>query len=298
MKPSLILLALALPLHAGPSTSTNYSVTPATVDSGGGRSGSSNYTMDGSLGGIAGVSSAGTPLEVLKSGYVGQLYEVTALQLAAAPTTVDEEGSRQLSALATLDDATSLALDAGAVAWSVVAGPLAGIDAGGLATADKVYQDTPATAQGIWSGLTGTLGLTVLDTIPDNFGSYAGDGLGDAWQFDHFGPDNPLAGPHIDADGDGQDNLFELTAGLDPTNPLSRFLLEIRPVPGEPTHQDIVFSPRLPDRNYAVEMSTTLNPAWVPLGASSQIDAGDQRTVTDLEATPAKKFYRVEISKP
>jgi hypothetical protein len=37
-----------------------------------------------------------------------------------------------------------------------------------------VYQDTAAIARGQWAGLTGDLALTVLDTIPDNFGSYAG----------------------------------------------------------------------------------------------------------------------------
>ena len=68
-------------------------------------------------------------------------------------------------------------------------------------------------------------------------GSYAADGVGDDWQFQYFGLNNPNAAPLLDPDGDGQNNLFEFTAGLVPTNPLSRFLVSIAPVPGQPTHR-------------------------------------------------------------
>ena len=39
-----------------------------------------------------------------------------------------------------------------------------------------------------------------------------------------------------------------IPAGLDPTNPLSMFLLRIEPVAGQPTHKRLIFSPRFPDR--------------------------------------------------
>lgn len=65
-----------------------------------------------------------------------------------------------------------------------------------------MYVDTSATAQASFGGKSGTLGLTVLDTTPDNFGSCADDDLGDAWQVPDF---------------DGVLNLLEFPTALNPT---------------------------------------------------------------------------------
>ena len=283
--------------HAGPRTSANYSVATDSVDAGGSRTTSIAYTNNGSLGGITGISTA-APAETARHGYIGQLYEVTGLALAATPTTVDEGNTRQLSASQLLDDATTVAVNASSVAWSVANGPLASINAAGLATAGIVYQNTAAGAQGSYAGNTGTLPLTVLDTLPDNYGTYAGDGLPDSWQSQYFGLNNPNAAPALDPDGDGQTNFFEYTAGINPSDPLSRFLLRIAPVPGQPGRKDLIFSPRLADRTYQVKSNTALSGPWLPLGSSTTSDAADQRTVTDLDATGARKFYHVEITKP
>ena len=183
--------------------------------------------------------------------------------------------------------------------WSVLSGPITSINANGLAKAGTVYQNTAATAYGSYAGATGTLGLTVLDSIPDNFGSYAGDGLADDWQFDNFGLDNPLAGPLLDPDGDGQNNAFEFTAGLIPTYPLSRFSLAIAPVPGQPTQKKVVFDPIVAGRSYTVMTSPDLTTgSWDPLSGASANDDGAQRTVTDPAASATRKFYTVEIVKP
>jgi hypothetical protein len=58
-------------------------------------------------------------------------------------------------------------------------------------------------------------------------GLYESDTLPDEWQRQYFGEDNPSALPEIDADGDGQNNLFESVAGTDPTDAGSRFDLKI-----------------------------------------------------------------------
>lgn len=283
--------------HAGPRTSTDYSIPTDSTDSGGQRASSAAYTNDGSVGGITGISTVGAA--VAKHGYLGQLTEVTALQLAATPTTLDETATRQISAAQLLDDDSLNLLAATDVTWSVASGPLTGINASGLATADVVYADTAATAQGDYAGASGTLELTVLDTIPDNFGSYAGDGLGDDWQFQYFGLDNPLAAPLLDPDGDGQNNAFEFTAGLIPTDAQSRFTLTIAPVPGQPGEKQVIFDPIVAGRSYTVMTSPDLTPgSWDPLTGGSASDAGDQRTVTDPAASETKKFYKVEIVKP
>lgn len=299
LRATLFISLLTAAAHGGPRISTNYAVPTDTTDSGGRRTTSASYTNDGSIGGVIGLSTIAAPAETVKAGYIGQLTEVTALQLAATPTTVNETATRQLSASQLLDDLTTSVVPADSITWSVQSGPLTGISAVGLATAATVYQNTAATAQGSYAGLTGTLGLTVLDSIPDNFGTYAADGLDDDWQFEHFGLDNPNAAPLLDPDGDGQNNSFEFIAGLVPTDALSRFSLSIARVPGQPTQKQLVFYPTVAGRSYTVMTSLDLTEgSWGPLSGSTASDDGDQRTVIDPTASEMRKFYTVEIVKP
>jgi len=297
--PIALLLLTAAAVHAGPRSSASYNVLTDTYDAGGKRATSTSYSNDGSVGGVVGISIVSSPAQTAKAGYIGQLYEVTALQLGASPATINETGTRQLSAAQVLDDGSTLAVSAASVTWSVMAGPLSGINASGLATAATVFEDSAATAQGAFEGRTGQLALTVLDTIPDNFGSYAADGLDDAWQNQYFSANPADAAPLLDPDGDGQNNFFEFTAGLIPTDPASRFLLRVAPVPGQPTQRNLVFSPRFGDRSYVVKFSTDLSPGpWDPATVSVPSDNGTERTVTDTAASETRKFYRVEITKP
>ncbi len=295
--PILLLLGVVT-THAGPRSSTNYNVVTDTADSGGKRATSTSYTNDGSVGGIVGISTVAAPAETAKHGYVGQLYDVTGLTLTSATPTVNETSTDQLTAWQTLDDLSLLAVSAASITWSVPLGPLA-INASGLATAGVVYQNTAATAQGVYAGATGTLGLTVLNSIPDNFGTYASDGLDDAWQVQYFGQNNPAAAPGVDADRDGFSNKFEFDAGLIPTDPASVFHWRMEPVPGHPGQTHIVFSPRLPDRTYTVKTSTNLlSTSWISLSGATFTDNGSERTVTDPDTSGQRKFYKVEITNP
>jgi hypothetical protein len=289
-----------MPLHAGPRSSASYSITTDTTDAGGRRATSADYTNDGSAGMVAGISTVASPTGTAKSGYVGQLYDVTGLIVNSTAPSVNETATLQLAAWQLLDDATFLAVPATSVAWVVVSGPLTGIDASGLATAGTVYQNTAASVQGAFAGGIGSLDLTVLDSIADNFGAYGGDGLDDAWQVQYFGqPPNALAGPLADPDNDGQNNAFEFIAGLIPTDGTSVFRLRIEPVPGQPGQKKLIFSPRFTDRTYTVKARPDLlTGAFTPLGSSTFSDNAQERTVTDLDATGAMKFYQVEITRP
>src|SRR5690242_12834560 len=102
----IILVAILAPvtLLAGSRNSSRYSIPAEASDGGGGASSSAAYSNVGNVGGFAGVSTAVT--KTAKHGYVGQLYEVTTLTLAANPPSVDEGGATQLSAVATMDDGT------------------------------------------------------------------------------------------------------------------------------------------------------------------------------------------------
>lgn len=287
-------------LHAGSRSSTRYSIGSDVTDTSGCLASSAAYTSHSSVGLIAGVSQVMGAAETAKHGYIAQLFDVTGLVMNAATPSVNETATFQLAAWQVLDDATFLAVPAESVAWSVVSGPITGISSGGVATAGLVFQDAVGSVQGSFAGETGSLILTVLDVIADNFGAYAGDGLGDNWQVQYFGqPPSALAGPLMDPDGDGQNNAFEYIAGLIPTDATSRFQLRMERVPGQPGRKAIIFSPVLDGRTYTVEYKATLAaPAWTTLTNIATSDNEDERTVIDLGAGGASRFYEVEITRP
>jgi hypothetical protein len=66
---------------------------------------SASYRFDTSVGTVGGISSA--PSETVKHGYVGQLYDLTALAVSGPPTDVlNERATRQLQAVPIADDLT------------------------------------------------------------------------------------------------------------------------------------------------------------------------------------------------
>ncbi|MEI9894714.1 MAG: hypothetical protein WDN28_12700 [Chthoniobacter sp.] len=129
--------------QAGPSTSANYSIVAETTDFGGKHAVSGAYANDGSLSAVAGLSAGATPVETLKSGYVGQLYDVTGLSVTSSsdPATVNGGATLLLGAWQILDDGSYLAVDPGSVTWMVVSGPITGISPEGLATAGAPSQN-------------------------------------------------------------------------------------------------------------------------------------------------------------
>ncbi len=192
-----------------------------------------------------------------------------------------------------LDDATLLAVPATNVTWSVLSGPLTGISLSGLATADIAYQDTAASVQGIHFGYTTMLGLTVTDNYPDNFGAYAADNIDDAWQVQYFGLNNPGAGPALDPDGDGFDNLFEYNACLGPTDALSFLSMTVNDTAGG--GHSVTFSPRQPDCTYSLIGSSDLS-LWAPVNGTITDDGGI-RTILDPAGTGPRRFYRIDVQR-
>ena len=121
---------------------------------------SAAYTNDGSAGAVGGLSTVATPVEFDKSGYVGQLYDVTSLSATASsnPATVNGGATLQLAAWQVLDDSSLLPVPATAVAWSVITGPIASALLPRVwRLAAPVYQNTSATVQGMFGGFTGAL---------------------------------------------------------------------------------------------------------------------------------------------
>lgn len=260
----------------------------------GGRSSSADYTIDLSM---ESGGAAATDELALRSGFAGALHDPVSLLVIPSPALVNEGAAQQLSAQHLMDDESRTPLTTAEIAWSVISGPLS-VNATGVITGGIVHANTSASLSAT-SGLLETIHpVIVLNIHSDNFGSYAGDGLDDGWQVQHFGTDNANAGPLLDPDRDGYNNVFEYHAGLVPVDPASTFHLRIRRLPGQPTLSEIIFSPILPGRSYTVRTNPSLETgAWQSLTGSSTSDNGSERTVTDTAATPSRGFYRVDVVK-
>jgi hypothetical protein len=158
----LTLTTTALAFADGQS-SPNYNVQTISLDGGGLRATSVSYANDGSLGGFGGVVTAGNPQEVARTGYAGQLYEVTAFTLTAPGTNLNAGASLPLSAVQFLDDGTATPAN-GFAQWSFT-GPIIRVDASGLVTARNVVsQNTPAVVVASIEGQSASLNLMVLFT--------------------------------------------------------------------------------------------------------------------------------------
>jgi hypothetical protein len=298
-----IALGMVRAFCASGATSAHYNNVTELIGAAGSLSTSADYTSVDSVGGAVGTSGS-TIHYTNKHGFIGQLYDVVGLEVVATPSTVAEGASRQVMGRPVLDDGTTFALLAGDVNWSLVGGPLTSVSPGGLVSAGVVHADTGAMVQGSWLGFSDTLALQVLNTDPDNFGSYAGDGLEDGWQVQFFGLNNPAAAPLLDPDGDGQNNRFEFLAGVTPTDPSSIFRWRVESAPDLSGNKRLSFSPVLPDRVYTIRYTDSLGSLplqWSTLspGPAEVIDTSGERTVIDAtSASESRRFYRLELTKP
>ena len=298
-----VILIPVVTLHAGSRSSANYSVTTDTTENSGCRVVSASYSNDTSLGGIAGVSTVAAPAETAKHGYVGQLYEVAALQLAATPATVNETATRQLSAVQMLDDQSTLDVLPSLITWGIQSGPLTSISTSGLVTAGSVYQDTSAMMQGLYQGKTATLTLTVLNTIADNFGIYAGDGIGDGWQVQYFGINSANAAPTLDLDKDGLNNFAEFALNLNPGTSSTLPVAGVR----NGTTFEYTYTRSVAAMNAGVQFTvewsdTLLAGSWSATGVTENV-ISDNGTTQQVKAvipasSMAKKFARLSLCPP
>ena len=205
-----------MPLTAWCGSSQNYTLDHGTIDHGGSLGVSGNYVADisGAPGGAAASANYAN-----RAGYAGQLADVVGMNVAAASAglTIDERGTQQFVAILTYDDASLAAAAAGRVSWSVSGTALLSISSTGVATAGTIYQDTAAAVGAGYLNFSDSLGLVVLNSGMDDFGTYASDGLADAWQVRYFGLDSAQAAAGANPDGDSLTNLQEFAFGTDPS---------------------------------------------------------------------------------
>ena len=289
------LIGVAAMASAGSRAGGNCAVND-TTDGGGLRTASTNYAMDGSIGGIGGISSNAVPRETVKQGYIGQLAEVASLTVTASPSVTNEDATSQLGGLAGLDDATLLVLDGSNIIWSLSGFPIGSINPAGIATSLCVYSNTPGTVTGSYLGVTGSCVLLVLDSNPDNYGIYAGDGIPDWWQVRYFGTNNPQ-GLACATNCTGQNNLYTYTADLDPTNPASTFAIVA--ISNQPPDRLVCFGTTSTGRVYRLLCATNIvSGVWTNVpGANWTSGLAGQMSLCDTNTT-AVQFYRVNVQAP
>jgi hypothetical protein len=261
---------------------------------------SANYAVAASVDFLGGTGTEGTTVTVARHGFKGALYEVREVTVSAAPGTVNEGSMRQLGAVATMSDDTTTALDGDEVLWSESSAWLSGISVLGVASAASVYQNESANVNGTYQAVSDGDGfdLNVLNSDPDNFGTYMGDGIDDDWQVGFFGIGNPDAGPGENPDGDPNDNRMEFLSGFDPTDGSSFFQLTIDGFSAAST-VDLRLNKVIPDRTYTVKSSPDLVTPFAPVGSPFSVGSEESdKLFQDAGAGGVRKFYEVEISKP
>ncbi len=255
---------------------------------------SATFTADTAVSPLGGIASSAR--FTARFGHAGQLYDVTGGTLTATPSPVPETATAQLGVSATLDDGTALpSASAHVSAWQIVSGPLVAITADGLATADAVWTDTPATVRATLQGGVIEGAFTIANTLSDNFGPVANDGLDDAWQFAQFDTngDGSLdlpAGPTDDPDADGATNLAEWLAGTDPVNAADLLRLEALGLSDDGFR--LRFGPLLPSRRYLLFARPDFTAVPHPIFTLDPIEpaAWHEHTVP-LSATPDAFFH-------
>jgi len=87
----------------------------------------------------------------------------------------------------------------------------------GIFAASNVYQEETVNLQGTWGNYSHSAPIVIQNHLSDNFGTYAGDGLGDDWQVQHYGVDNADAAPTAQPRGAKRPNFLSYFAQLPPT---------------------------------------------------------------------------------
>jgi hypothetical protein len=281
-----LLALLALP-------ATSQELIHSSLDPAGGRSTGGTITNDATLGGIGGELFDDTQV-ISRPGFAGQLYDAVYIDVEPGPPVVAELDTLLLSAFVMGDDDTTL--DASDVTWSNLGSPFFIVNAAGLITAAAVPATFTLPLQVAAAGLSGNVLLTIYDTIPDNYGPFAGDELDDAWQQFWFGENPALAAPGLDPDGDGQNNHTEFLAITSPLDPASLLTTRIELVPGRPTHRLLILHPWRAERTYTWEWTPDLAQPWAVLpGATITPQPGEEAHATDENAVDTRRLYRVKI---
>lgn len=214
------------PADAQNRSSNTYTLASETVSSGVSRAESDSYASTTSLGLSAPAVQGGETYEAT-SVFSGQLAIPVGFAVAG-PAEVEETHNARFTPALGLDDGTFNAL-AGDPSDSFSINPVSQFvtinPVSGLVQATDVFENLWLTVNLQRGEVEVTRLFKVANSIPDNFGSYALDGIDDAWQTFYFGMDNLNAAPNQDPEKDGLNNLQEYLFRQNP-NAGSAFAVE------------------------------------------------------------------------
>jgi hypothetical protein len=134
--------------------------------------------------------------------------------------------------------------------------------------------------------------LTGLITLSDRSSSYYNDGIPDSWRLRYFGTIyNELSVSNADADGTGMNNWQKYLAGLDPTDPNSKFVVGTDQSVAQGPQDKVIYWPSVSGKTYVIERSTTLFPSdWIPVSTNN--GTGGYMEIHDTSGGK-NDFYRV-----
>jgi len=122
-----------------------------------------------------------------------------------------------------------------------------------------------------------------------------------SWQLQYFGCTNcSQAASNADPAGTGQNNWFKYIAGLDPTNPASRFVVNAAATTNPTSGFKLTYGPLAAGRTYQPWFCTNLAGAhWMAVTGwlGPVINAGSA-TLTDTNPPLGSRYYRLSISYP
>ena len=156
----LLLFGLAVNAIAAGQTSANYIVRASSMNGGGLRTTSTSYSNDGSISGFGGPATTGNSQETDRTGYAGQLYEVTGLTVSAPSNSLNQGASMPLAALQFLDDATVTSVSSFAD-WFFT-GPIIGVSQSGMITTSPSGQSGNAWVTAAYEGISSSLNLSLV----------------------------------------------------------------------------------------------------------------------------------------
>ncbi len=133
----------------------------AELNAGGGTASANGITVNATLGELAAPVQSDGQTTLVKSGFAGQIYQVSTLQLKATPNVIQPGGTSQLSAWAAMDDTSVIVLQPTEVIWGVATYPIQTLTTNGLVTAALAASTTKATATGWYQGVTGAVSLVI-----------------------------------------------------------------------------------------------------------------------------------------
>ncbi len=261
------------------------------VSAGGAHGLGASVVLEGMFGDPMDGASAGTNNSML-GGEAGRLVEPMSLVAQSSESAIPEATTCRLTVSSLNDDGSVTDMESG---WVIVNGPFVAIDSEGVALAGAVYTNTSAVLAAVSGGLTGKVNVLVLDTLKDNFGLYAADGIVDTWQVTYFGVNNANGQAGADYDHDGQNNYSEFSAGTSPLNKTDVFGVKSmrRNAAGQ---VELVLAPAFSNRTYHVETSTDLQAGdWVRLASTNGSAQQTQLVMATMAATNEMMFYRASI---